>query len=227
MEQHILSVEARSGTGKGVGRRLRMAGKLPAVIYGLGKTAPLAVEPNFVTKQLLSEEGRNRVFNLKGAGLDGRHALIKDYQIDPVSRKLIHVDLLEIDVSKKISVTVKLNFTGRAAGVADGGVLNIVERQVEVRCLPNQIPKHIDIEVTPLKIGDSIHLDQVALPEGVEKVSHTNPTLVTVVPPAKEEDLAPQLTQAAAPEVITEKKPAEGEAAGAEGGDAKKEEKKK
>lgn len=227
MEQQTLSVEARSGTGKGVSRRLRMAGKLPAVIYGLGKTAPLAVEPTFVTRQLLSEEGRNRVFNLKGAGLDGRHALIKDYQVDPVSRKLVHVDLLEIDVTKKINVTVKLNYTGRAAGVADGGVMNIIERDVEVRCLPNKIPKHIDIEVTALKIGDSIHLDSVALPEGVEKVSHINPTLVTVVPPAKEEELAPQLTQSAEPEVITEKKPAEGEAAAAEGGDAKKEEKKK
>lgn len=228
MEQQTLSVEARSGTGKGVGRRLRMAGKLPAVIYGLGKTATLAVEPNFITRQLLSEEGRNRVFDLKGAGLDGRHALIKDWQVDPVTRKLIHVDFLEIDITKKINVTVKLNYTGRAAGVADGGVMNVIAREVEVRCLPNKIPKHIDVEVTALKIGDSIHLDSVTLPEGVEKVSHTNPTLVTVVPPAKEEELAPQLTAAAEPEVITEKKPAEGEAAaGAEGGEAKKEEKKK
>lgn len=221
MEQHILTVEPRTETGKGIGRRLRMQGKVPAVIYGLGKTAPLAVDPVFVQRQLLSEAGRNRVFDLKGAGLDGRHALVKDYQVDPVSRRLIHVDLLEIDVTKKIVVTVPITLTGKAEGVAEGGVLNFIERTIEVRSLPNKIPKHIDVDVTALKIGDSIHLDQVNLPDGVEKVSQTNLTIVTCVPPTKEEELAPQLTEAAAPEVITEKKPAEGEAAAAAGGDAK------
>ncbi len=224
MEQNILNVEARTETGKGIGRRTRMAGKVPAVIYGLGKTAPLIVDPIFIQRQLLSEAGRNRVFDLKGAGLDGRHALVKDWQVDPVSRRLVHVDLLEIDITKKINVTVPLNFIGKSEGVAEGGVLNIVNRTIEVRSLPNKIPKHIDVDVTSLKIGASIHLDELNFPEGVEKVSHSNQTLVTVVPPAKEEDLAPQLAEAAAPEVITEKKPAEGEAA-AEGD--KKDEKKK
>jgi large subunit ribosomal protein L25 len=124
--------------------------------------------------------------------------------------------LLEIDINKKIQVTVKLNFVGKAAGAADGGVLNIVEREIEVSAFPNRIPKSIDVDVSALTIGDSLHLDGVKLPEGVEASSHSNPTLCALVPPAKEEDAAPSLTPAAEPEVITAKAPAEGEAAAGE-----------
>ena len=214
MEQINLTVEMRQGTGKGANRKLRAVGKLPGVVYGLGKNLNISVDPRPIKKLLLEEGGRNKTLNLQGEGLQGRFALIKDYLVDPVSRNLLHVDLLEIDINKKIDVTVPLNFVGKALGVAEGGVLNIVERTVMVRCLPIAIPKHIDVDVSSLQIGDSIHLDQLVLPEGVEKVSHTNPTLVGVVPPTKEEEAAPSLTAAAEPEVITAKKPeAEGEAA--------------
>ena len=214
MEQINLTVEMRQGTGKGANRKLRAVGKLPGVVYGLGKNLNISVDPRPIKKLLLEEGGRNKTLNLQGEGLQGRFALIKDYLVDPVSRNLLHVDLLEIDINKKIDVTVPLNFVGKALGVAEGGVLNIVERTVMVRCLPIAIPKHIDVDVSSLQIGDSIHLDQLVLPEGVEKVSHTNPTLVGVVPPTKEEEAAPPLTAAAEPEVITAKKPeAEGEAA--------------
>lgn len=213
MEQVNLNVELRQETGKGVNRRLRSAGKLPGVVYGLGKNVNIAVDPRPIRKLLTEEGGRNKTLNLQGEGVDGKVAMIKEYLVDPVSRTLLHVDLLEIDITKKIDVTVALNFTGKAAGVAEGGVLNIVEREVLVRCLPNAIPKHIDIDVSALAIGDSIHLDQVTLPEGIEKVSQSNPTLVGVVPPTKEEEATASLTAAAEPEVITAKKPeAEGDA---------------
>jgi|694.fasta_scaffold28245_6 large subunit ribosomal protein L25 len=223
MEQLNLNVELRNGTGKSVTRKLRAMGKLPGVVYGLGKNMLITVDPRPVKKLLLEEGGRNKTLNLKGEGLEGRYALIKDYMVDPVSRQLLHVDLLEIDINKKIDVTVQLNFIGKAAGVGEGGVLNIVERTIAIRCLPTAIPKHIDVDVSALQIGDSIHLDQLSLPAGIEKVSHTNPTLVGVVPPAKEEEATPSLTAAAEPEVITAKKP---EADGEAGAD-KKEEKKK
>lgn len=225
MEQLNLNVEIRQAAGKNANRKLRAMGKLPGVVYGMGKNVNISVDPRPVTKLLLEEGGKNKTLTLKGEGLDGRFALIKDYLVDPVSRNLLHIDLLEIDINKKIDVTVALNFVGKAAGVGEGGVLNIVERTVMVRCLPTAIPKHIDVDVSALNIGDSIHLDQLTLPAGVEKVSHTNPTLVGVVPPTKEEEAAPSLTAAAEPEVITAKKPeaGEGEAAPAE----KKEEKKK
>jgi large subunit ribosomal protein L25 len=230
MEQQTLKVETRQLTGKGPARRLRSSGKLPGVLYGLGHHVNIAVDPLTIRKHLLEEGGRNKVFTLDGGEVSGRYALIKDWQIDPLSRVLVHVDLLEIDVTKKIQATVPLNFTGKSVGVAEGGVLNIIERTVEIKCLPHTIPKHIDVDVTSLKIGDSIHLETVALPEGVEKALHTNPTLVTVVPPTKEEEAAPSLAPTAEPEVITEKKTEEGAAgagAATAAGDAKKEDKDK
>jgi large subunit ribosomal protein L25 len=116
MEQQTLSLEIRESRGKGPGRRLRREGKLPGVLYGMGRSTAVTVDPKVIRKYLLTEGGRNQIFNLEGAGLAGKHALIKDYQVDPLSRHLVHVDLIEIDVSKKISVTVKLAFVGKAAG---------------------------------------------------------------------------------------------------------------
>ncbi|MBI1862437.1 MAG: 50S ribosomal protein L25 [Deltaproteobacteria bacterium] len=237
MEVQTLEVSIREQLGKGAARRTRMAGNIPGVLYGTGKATSVTVSPRSVTSLLLQEGGQNRVLTLKGTGVEGRAAMIKDYQVDPLSRKLLHIDLLEIDLAKKIQVTVKLNFVGRPIGVADGGVMNIIERAIAVRCLPNQIPAHIDVDVAALKIADSIHLADITLPTGVERMPNVNPTLVTVVPPAKDEELAPSLAPSAEPEVITEKKAAEGEegAAPAAGGKdekaaapaAKKEEKKK
>jgi large subunit ribosomal protein L25 len=205
MEQQTLTVETRTTKGKGAARKIRAAGKVPGVLYGTGKNFDLALDPRAITSALLSETGKTSLFSLKGEGMEGKRALIKDWQVDPLSRKLVHVDLFEIDPKKKLAVTVKLNFTGKAAGVADGGVLNMVARELEVRCFPDKIPAHIDVDVTALKIGDSIHLNEIKFPEGVEPSSHKNDTLVTVVPPTKEEEAAPVLTQAAEPEVLTAK----------------------
>jgi len=227
MEQQSLAIEARSGKGKSATRKIRAGGKLPGVLYGLGNNVTVTVDPRIVHKLLLTEGGRNQILNLTGGGLDGKHALVKDYQVDPVSRVLLHVDLLEIDVTKKINVTIRVNLTGKSVGVAEGGVVNFIERQIEVRCLPNQIPSHLDVDITALKIGDSVHLDDLKLPEGVEKASHSNPTLVTVVPPTKEEEATASLTPAAEPEVITAKKDPAAEGAAPAAGDAKKDEKKK
>ena len=228
-------MKPENNKGKGVARKLRRAGKLPGVLYGLGKNTPVTVDPRVVQRLLLTPGGRNQILTLDGVGLAGKYALIKDYQVDPVKRNLLHVDLLEIDVKKQITVTVKLNYVGKSEGVAEGGVLNYIERSIDVKCLPIAIPAAIDVDVTALKIGDSIHLDDLKLPEGIEKASHSNPTLITVVPPTKEEEAAPSLAPTAEPEVITAKK-AEGEegaaaaaapAAGGEKKAEKKEEKKK
>lgn len=221
MEQSSIHLDIRKETGKGFARRLRRTGKLPGVVYGLGHNTTVSVEERAIYRYLMAEGGRNKVLTIDEGDLKGRHVLIKDYQVDPVSRKLIHVDLIEIDVSKKIEVIVKLNFVGKAAGVADGGVLNILAREVAIKCLPNQIPEHLDVDVSALKIADSIHLDEVKFPEGIERTGQGNLTLVACVPPTKEEEAVAVLAPTAAPEVITEKKPAEGEAA-ATGKDEKK-----
>ena len=234
MEQQSLAVETRQNTGKGIARKIRKSGKLPGVLYGLGNCVPVVVDPRIIHKFLMEEGGRNKVLTVKGSGVEGKSVLIKDYQVDPVSRQLLHVDLLEIDINKKILVTVTLNVIGKSVGVAEGGVLNMIERTVDVKCLPTAIPKHIDVDVTALNIGNSLHLDDLKFPAGVEKALQGNPTLITCVPPTKEEEAAPSLAPTAEPEVITAKAPAEGAegaapAAEAKGGDAggKKEDKKK
>jgi len=226
MEQHTLWVEPRKQTGKGVNRKIRKAGKIPAVLYGMGSSQPVVVDPVVVNRNLLNMDARNWVYSIEEGALKGKNILIKDWQVDPLSRRLIHVDLLEIDITKKIRVTVKLTLVGKAIGVAEGGVLNIIERSIEVECQPNKIPTHIDVDVTNLAIGRSIHLSEIQLPEGVEKTLQTDPTLVACVPPTKEEDAVASLTAAADPEVLTAKKPAEGEEGAAPAAGAKAEEKK-
>ncbi len=228
MEQLNLTVENRTEKGKGAARRVRRLGKIPGVLYGLGNAnTNLVLETRLIHKLLMEEGGRNKVLNLAGSGVEGRHAIVKDYQVDPVKRNLIHVDLLEIDIKKKIEVTVKLNLVGKPVGAADGGVLNVVARDIIVKCLPNQIPKHVDVDVSALKIGDSLHADAIVLPEGIELASSAETTLVTLVPPAKEEEAVASLTPAAEPEVITEKKKEGEEGAAAAAGGDKKDEKKK
>ncbi len=223
MEQHTLWVEPRQQTGKGVNRKIRKAGKIPAVLYGMGKSQAVVVDPVTVTRNLLNKDAQNRVYSIEDGALKGKNILIKDWQVDPLSRRLVHVDLLEIDINKKTRVTVTINFTGKSIGVGEGGVLNIIERSIEVFAFPNKIPKSIDVDVTTLVIGRSIHLSEVTLPEGVEKTSQGDPTLVACVPPAKEEDATPSLTAAAEPEVITAKKVEgeEGAVAGAKADDKK------
>lgn len=222
MEQVTLSVETRQEKGKSVARKLRAAGRLPGVVYGIGENVPVVVDPRTIERILRSETARNKVYKLEGSGIAGKNVLVKDYQVDPVSRRLLHVDLLEIDVSQKITVTVPVTLIGKAAGVASGGVLNIIEREVQLRCLPTNVPTHIEVDVTALEIGDSIHLDSVKLPEGVEKALTRNETLVACVPPAKEEDAQASLAPSAEPEVITAKKPEEGAKDGAAAKDEKK-----
>ncbi len=215
METQNLAAEGREGLGKNANRKLRKTGKVPAVLYGMGKSAPISLDPIMVQRALLAEGGRNQIFTLKGsAGLDGKQILIKDYQVDPVSRKLVHVDLQEIDITKKVEVSVKIVFVGKSIGVAEGGVMNIIERTIEVRTVPTSIPKQIEVDVTNLKIGASLHEDDITLPQGIELASKRNATIVAVVPPSKEEAVVAVLTESATgPEVITEKKPAEGDAA--------------
>lgn len=201
-----LNLEKRDLTGKGPNRRLRATGKIPAVIYGQDRdNENVALDPRGVEKALLSEGGRNAVFTTEGA-IPGRKVMLKEYQVDPVRRNLLHVDLFEVSATETITITIPINFVGKADGVKnEGGVLNVTHREIEVDCLPGANPEHIDVDVSALKIGDAIHLDDLTLPEGIEKTNTTNPTLVTVVPPTKEEEAEPSLAAAAEPELVGKK----------------------
>jgi len=214
-----LEVEAREQTGKGVARKLRAANKIPAVLYGGGRPAfSLALNPFHLQKVLHdSEMGMNTLIDLKVTGhaeLDGKTVMVRELQRDPVKGSFVHADLYEVDLSQKIEVNVPIHVTGKSAGVELGGILDHALREIEVKCLPRAIPDEFVLDVTPLELGDSLHVRDIELPEGVELISDAALSIISVVAPAKEEE----------PTVEAVAEGEEGEAAegaeGAEGGEA-------
>jgi len=224
-----LEVEAREGTGKGVARKLRAAGRIPAVLYGGGRPAlPLALDPARLQKLLHeSEMGMNTLIDLKVTGhaeLDGKTVMVRELQRDPVRGRFVHADLYEVDLRQTIEVSVPVHVTGKATGVElGGGILDHALREVEVKCLPRAIPDEFVVDVTPLELGDSLHVRDLVLPEGVELVSDGDLSIVSVVAPQKEEEPTAEALEgeaavaAAAPAEGGE--PAEGGAEPAESGD--------
>ncbi|MBF0491416.1 MAG: 50S ribosomal protein L25 [Deltaproteobacteria bacterium] len=226
MDQVQLTVEARKAGGKGVARRVRAAGKIPGVIYGKGfENILVQVDPKeFKTALASSSTGQNTLINIKIQGHEALMAMIKDYQADVLTREYTHLDFLKIDLNKKIRVDVVIEVVGKAEGVKEGGILEIIRREVPVICLPTAIPKSIPVDVTSLKVGSSVHVNDLKLSEGIEIPHDVNYTLISIVAP-KEEVVVAAVAQAAEPEVLTAKKPAEGEEA--KKPDAKKVEAKK
>jgi large subunit ribosomal protein L25 len=189
METIELGVEARQQTGKGAARAIRRRGKVPGVLYG-ATHGPMHVTVDgkeFETK-IGSIEGTHLIkLSAAVADLGGRLVLVKEVQRHPVSRALLHTDLYEVDVTAKIKLRVPLHFIGRAEGVELGGILQPIRREIEVLCLPTEIPDFIEIDVTRLGIHDAVHISDLKPPEGVEIPFDTDEALVTVLPPVVEE----------------------------------------
>jgi large subunit ribosomal protein L25 len=158
MQRQIeMEVVVREERGKNAARRLRLAGSVPATVYGLGKD-PQAISVNTkeMTTVLKDPAGHNRVFNIKCDGTQ-QHAMAVDYQIDPVKHSLLHVDLLRVDVNKPVAVSVPIKAVGTAYGVkTEGGFEEMVSREVRIECLPLDIPESIDVDVTDLHVGQAI-----------------------------------------------------------------------
>ncbi|HTF36484.1 MAG TPA: 50S ribosomal protein L25 [Myxococcota bacterium] len=214
MGDHALSVEVREHTGKGMGRRLRAGGRIPAILYGRGReSVPISLDPRLLEKLLAtSDAGMNTLIDLAVAGrsdLAGRVVLVKELQRHPVRGSLLHADFYEVDLTKTIEVSVPIHVVGTAAGVAlDGGILDQALRELEIECLPRAIPDQIDVDVSALMIGQSIHVRELSLPEGVKLLSDPDLSVVSVVAPAAE--IVPEVAAAeVAPEVEGEA-PAEG-----------------
>jgi large subunit ribosomal protein L25 len=235
MKETVVDVKGRESLGKNPSRRLRHQGLIPAIVYGAKKDPiPVVVDPKKILEIIHSESGVNTIFQLGLAEKEARrHVMIKEYQVDPVKGNLIHADFVRIQMDEVIEVDVPVQVTGEAAGVKlDGGILDHVTRQVRVSCLPADIPEHVTIDVTPLKIGDALRVSDLPASDRYRILSDPDQTLVVVSPPAKEEIVAPAAEVAPAapaePEVIKKGKAAEeepGEAA--EGDEAKKKEAKK
>ncbi|MBN2359718.1 MAG: 50S ribosomal protein L25 [Deltaproteobacteria bacterium] len=212
-----LVAEKRGATGKGVNRRLRNKGAIPAVLYGKGiDPLPLAVDPTALETAVDGPLGMNTLLELAiqegGQAFEKRTALLKDYQIHPIKRSYVHADFVAIDITKPVKVRVPIEVTGRAQGVVDGGILQIIRRDLGIACLPTDIPASIMIDVTPLKIGASIHVGEVPLPSGARSTDEAGYTVATCV--------APQVEKVAVAEAV----PVEGEpgAVAAEGAEGEK-----
>jgi large subunit ribosomal protein L25 len=219
MAEIIVDAERREPGGKNANRRLRVAGRIPAVMYGSKKASvPLAVDPAAIGRILHSESGHNTIFKLKVDG-DQANVMVKDYQLDPVSGHLIHTDILEIALDQLLQVTVNVEVVGVAEGVKlDGGIMDLVTRAIEVECLPADIPDSIKVDVSHLKINDYTRVKDIPPDPKVKILTDPEVVVVTIVPPLKEEVPVEAPVEAAEPEVIKKGKVAEEgeEPAGAE-----------
>ncbi len=189
MEEITLGVEARSDRGKGAARRLRRSGKVPGVFYGPKSTAmSIAVDRKDFASHVANLEGSHLIrFDSPSADLQKKVALVREVQHHPVNGLILHVDFYEVDLTKRLQVTVPFHFVGKARGVAEGGILQPIVREIEVECLPSDIPQYIEIDVTALDIHDAVHLADVAMPANVTAVFESNEAVVTVLPPTVEE----------------------------------------
>jgi large subunit ribosomal protein L25 len=191
MNKISLSVEQRVETGKGPARRLRVTGKVPAVLYGR-KTEPrkLSVDVREFRKAM-EQGGRNPLLDLKvtedGKVVATRVAVLKERQMRPVDGSLVHLDFLEILMDEPIEVTVAIEFEGKPVGIDKGGLFQPVTRELRVMCLPDDIPSSITVDISGLDIGDSVHIGQITLPKGVSAVQDAGVSLASVAAPMKEE----------------------------------------
>lgn len=182
MAQTELNVSQREGLGKGTARTLRREGLIPAVMYGKGmESCSLTVEPRKLAAIIGSEAGLNTLITLKGQGaFDGQVVILKDMQRDPIRQHLLHADFQVIDLTEKTHVMVPVVAFGKSEGEKEGGNLQVIRHEIELVCLPTNIPSVIEVDVTALAIGDVLHVNDIKLPAGVELPVDVNYTVFTV-----------------------------------------------
>ncbi|MFW5693723.1 MAG: 50S ribosomal protein L25 [Alkalispirochaeta sp.] len=202
--EKILNAEPRAERGKGAARRLRRAGRIPAVVYGHDEPHALSVEAREFHKEFHTVS-ESTLINLKSPEGD-RQVLIKDYEEDILTGKIIHIDFYEVEKGRKVHTRIALELVGSPVGVREGGVLEHSLYEVEIECLPKDLPEHMTVDVSGLNNGESLHISDVVPPPGVEILNDPDQTVAAVViPRAVVEDEAEEAAEAAAePTVIGE-----------------------
>lgn len=193
MTETILTATVRTGTGKGVMRKLRRAGKVPGVVYGLGTPQSIQCDALEAGKLVHALHGSERLISLElsdgqGGTAQKKAVLLKDAQMTPVGARLLHLDLYEVDVSQTVQVSVGIHPEGRPEGEIMGGILQQVTHEVTIECLPTAIPDFLPVDVTSMEIGHSLHLSDVPLPEGITLVTTPEETLFVMAAPRVEEE---------------------------------------
>ncbi len=182
--------------------RIRLSGSVPGVVYGKGIDA-VSIQLNSKKLSSIFNIGSNKnvIINLDVKGSESIPVLAHEIQVDPITDKIMHIDFVKIDMQNEIKTKVPLVFVGEAEGVKlDGGILVQAMRNIEIKCLPGDIPDKIEVNVSPLKIGDSIHVGNLVPPKGVTIISSKDDAVVTVSMPTKEEEVTPAAEQAVAVE---------------------------
>lgn len=215
-ERITLNVEPREAVGKGAARSLRRAESIPAVIYKSGESSPLTIDRKEMLQFMKTTAGEQVIVNLRFPDDSTRPALVKEYQTDPVRGELLHADFYEVSMTEKIKLTVKLVAVGEPVGVKrDKGILEHALRELEIECLPDRIPGHIEIDVAGLEIGRSVHVSDIVPTEGVAILTEPGELVAAVSAPAVVEEEAPAEEAAAeeaeAPEVEKKGKKEEAE----------------
>ncbi len=221
MERVTLHAELRTEAGKGAARSLRRKGYIPAVIYRAGRSTPIKLRRQEIVNFLNSTMGEQVMVDLKLSDGKSKLALLKDYQVDPVKGELLHTDFYEVSLKEKVRVTVSVLLTGEPVGVKrDKGILQQPHSEVEIECLPDRIPPHLELDVSGLTIGHSLHVRDIPLPEGVRVLDDPEEVIATVIPPIveAEEAAVPAEEEAPEPEVVKKGKKEEAAAEEKEGG---------
>lgn len=219
MPDFVVAAQSRTESGKNANRRLRGQGLIPGVLYGAKKeTIPVAVSPKEIVSILRSASGENTLFDLDLGG-SKRKVILKECQREPVNSQLLHADFYEVALDRTIEVKIHVEVTGVPVGVkVQGGVLDFVTRELEVECLPTEIPEKILVDVSNLELGKHLRVSDLAVPPKVKVLTDPEVVVVHVVVPRAEEVAAPVAEVAVAegvaaePEVIKKGKTAEGEA---------------
>jgi large subunit ribosomal protein L25 len=225
METVELGCQTRDTHTKGDVRALRRAGQVPAILYGPNRTTVSMAVTAAELKARVAAAARQRLIKLKSENTDlnDRHVIIKQVQRAPLTGAIVHADFYEVDLSAALRVAVALKFVGKPKGVAEGGILQPLIRQVEVECLPLEIPEFIEVDVTELDIHDVIHISAIKFAGNIKPVFDTDEAVVSVLPPTVEAApvaAAEAAVEGAAPEAGAEGAAAAGAAAPAEGKEA-------
>jgi large subunit ribosomal protein L25 len=206
----VLDATVRETIGKNEARRTRREGRVPAIVYGAASqggnrdAVSIAVDPKALLKILHSESGANTLISLKLNGTDTK-VLVKDFQLDPVTHAVLHADFYRVAMDRMIQVTIPVNVKGEPRGVKQqGGILEFVRREVEIECLPSDIPEHIDIDVSELLVGQGVRLRDVATSPKWRPLTDADTMLVHVILAKAEESAAATATEAAAPTATAE-----------------------
>ena len=215
----VIKAERRDVFGKNASRRLRKEGKIPVILYGASTdTIPLIIEKTDIFKILRSESGENTIFKVS-LDADTQNAMIKDIQADPVTDEILHTDLIQIAMDKAIQVSVPIVLQGEAVGVkAEGGFVDVVTRELDVECFPKDIPEHVVLDISELHLNQSLKIEDLFAPEGVEIISDPDAVAVHILAPTAEEEVeVPEeeeeelIGEEEEPEVIKKEKVAEEE----------------